>query len=113
MNLFYIFNIADAVLRTVMVFILAYIGLRIKNMDADVVKSRIFLRYETLKNAFNLVLLLSPFFLVAAFLEYPDLKMYYGEEMIHFTQDIFLLIFQTGVIYLLVVLYKSLNRPEQ
>lgn len=111
MNLFYIFNLIDVVLRTLMVFILAYIGLRIRNMDTDVVKSRIFLRYDTLKSAFNLVLLLSPFFLVSAFLEYPDLKMYYGEEIVHLTQDIFLLIFQTGVIYLLVVLYKTINRP--
>lgn len=112
MNLFYIFNITDAVLRTATVFILVYIGLRIRNMDTDVVKSRIFLKYDTLKSAFNLVLLLSPFFLVSAFLEYPYLKMYYGEEMIHLTQDIFLLIFQTGVIYLLVVSHSALNRPE-
>ena len=112
MNLYYIFSITDAALRTVIVFILVYIGLRIRNTDTDIVKSMIFLRYDVLKSAFNLVLLLSPFFLVSAFLEYPDLKTYYGDEIVHLTQDIFLLIFHTGIIYLLVVLYKTLNRPE-
>lgn len=109
---FYIFSIIDATMRTIIVILLFYIGLRFKSMDTDVVKSRIFLKYDTLKSSLDLILLVSPLFLFAAFLEFPGMKTYYSEYTLHFIQDIFLILFQPSVIYFMLVLYKTLNRPE-
>jgi hypothetical protein len=110
---YYIFNIIDTILRMAIVFLLFYIGFRFRSMDTDVIKSRIFLKYDKLNSALNIILLVSPLFLLSAFLEYPGLKTYYDEDTIHLIQDICLVIFQPGVIYFLYVLSKSLNRPEQ
>lgn len=100
-------------MRMITIILLFYIGFKFRSMDTDLVKSRIFLKYDTLKSSLNLIVLVSPLFLFAAFLEYPSFKTYYSEYTIHFFQDIFLILFQPSVIYFMFVLYKALNRPEK
>jgi len=105
----YLLNILDFLERIILVGIMFFIFSRLRKMDKEILKSVIYLRFDTIRNALNFVMILSPFFLAASVLEYPGFVQSYGKEQIHFIQDIMLIFFQTGVIYFLAVVYKTLN----
>ena len=81
-------------------------------MDNEILKSLAYLRFDKIKGALNFVIILSPFFLAASVLEYPEFNQIYGEVHIHLYQDILLILFQTGVIYFLVIVYRAMNLPR-
>lgn len=105
----YLLNILDFLERIILVVILFIIFFKIRKMDKEILKSVTYLRFDRIRNALNFVMILSPFFLAASVLEYPGFLQIYGEEQVHFIQDIMLIFFQTGVIYFLAVVYKTLN----
>jgi len=105
----YLLNILDFLERIVLVGIMFFIFFRLRKMDKEILKSVTYLRFDTIRNALNFVIILSPFFLAASVLEYPGFVQSYGEEQVHFIQDIMLIFFQTGVIYFFAIVYKALN----
>jgi len=112
MNFFYILNLIDFVIRILMVCILFLIFLKLHKIDNEIIKSIAYLKFDSVRRAINYVLITSPFFVAASVLEYPGFRSLYGEELVHFMQDIFLICFQIGIIYFLVVVYKALNLPR-
>jgi len=105
----YLLNILDFLERITLVVIMFLIFFKIRRMDKEILKSVTYLRFDTIRNALNFVMILSPFFLAASVLEYPGFAQRYGEEQVHFIQDIMLIFFQTGVIYFFAIVYKALN----
>jgi len=105
----YLLNILDFLERITLVVIMFLIFFKIRRMDKEILKSVTYLRFDTIRNALNFVMILSPFFLAASVLEYPGFVLSYGEEQVHFIQDIMLIFFQTGVIYFFAIVYKALN----
>ena len=105
----YLLNILDFLERIILVGMMFSIFIKLRKMDKEILKSIIYLQFNTIRNALNFVMILSPFFLAASVLEYPGFVRIYGEEQVHFIQDIMLIFFQTGVIYFLAVVYKALN----
>jgi uncharacterized membrane protein len=112
MDVFYALNLIDFGTRVSLVSVLFLIFLKLQKMDKDIVRSKIFLKYDKLRGALRYILILSPLFLLASLLEYPEFRSVYGEESVHSVQDIFLLFFQIGVIYFLAVVYKAINMPR-
>ncbi len=113
MDIFYVFNLIDFSLRLFIVGLIFVIYQKLRKMDTDLLRSITYLKFDQMKSAFNYILLLSPFFLIASFLEYPEFDSIYGDEVVHLIQDLMLFIFQTGVIYFLTIVYKVLNFPEK
>lgn len=113
MDIFYTLNLIDFAGRIILVSMLFLIFLRIHKMDIELIKSITYLNFNKVRNALNYVLILSPFFLAASILEYPEIRSIYGEESVHMIQDLLLLFFQIGVIYFLVVVHKTLKIPGQ
>lgn len=111
MDIFYTLNIIDFITRISLVGIFFLIFIKLQRIDKDIIKSRIFLKYEELIAALRYVLILAPLFIIASVLEYPEFRFIYGEEVVHLIQDLLLLFFQIGIIYFLVVVYKVLNLP--
>lgn len=105
----YLLNILDFLERVILVGLLLLIFLKIRNMDNAILKSLTYLRFDKIRSALNFVMILSPFFLAASILEYPGFVLIYGEDQVHFIQDILLVFFQTGVIYFLLVVFRALN----
>lgn len=91
--------------------LLFLIYVKLLKKDKDVIRSRIFLKYEELRSALGYVLVLSPLFLIASVFEHPFFRFTYGEESVHLVQDIFLIVFQTGITYFLAIVYKTLKMP--
>lgn len=112
MNVFYILNLIDFVVRILMVCILFLIFLKLHKIDNEIIKSIAYLKFDSVLRAINYVVIASPFFMAASVLEYPGFRSLYGEDLVHFMQDIFLVFFQIGVIYFLAVAYKALNLPR-
>ena len=106
----YLLNILDFLERIILVGMMFSIFFKIRRMDKEILKSVTYLRFDTIRNALNFVIILSPFFLAASVLEYPGFVQSYGEEQVHFIQDIMLIFFQTGVIYFFAIVYKALLR---
>ena len=112
MNIFYAFNLMDFILRMIIVGFILLIFVDIRRKDIDLLKSITYLKFNRIRSASNYVILSSPFFLVASFLEYPGLRFAYGEDTVHLLQDVSLLLFQICVIYFLAVVHKALKSPE-
>ncbi len=113
MDLFYTFNIIDFLIRLFIVGQIFLIYLKLRTIDRDFLRSITYLNFDLLKSGFNYILYLSPFFLIASILEYPEFDKIYGVEMVHIIQDSMLFIFQIGVIYFLTIVHKVLNFPEK
>lgn len=111
MDIFYALNIADFATRVSVVGLLFLIYVKLLKKDKDIIRSRIFLKYEELRSALGYVLILSPLFLVASVLEHPLFRFTYGEESVHLVQDIFLIVFQVSITYFLAIVYKTLKMP--
>ncbi len=105
----YLLNILDFLARIILVSIMFLIFFKLRKMDKEILKSLIYLRFDKIRGAMNYVVISTPFFLAASVLEYPGFVQIYGESRIHFIQDIFLIFFQTGVIYFLVIVYRAMN----
>ena len=105
----YILNILDFLARIILVSIMFLIFFKLRKMDKEVLKSFIYLRFDKIRSAMNIVMISTPFFLAASVLEYPGFVQMYGESRIHFIQDILLILFQTAVIYFLVIVYRAMN----
>ena len=105
----YILNILDFLTRIILVSIMFLIFFKLRKMDKEIFKSLIYLRFDKIRSALNIVMISSPFFLAASVLEYPGFVQIYGESQIHFIQDILLIFFQTVVIYFLVIGYRAMN----
>ncbi len=112
MDIFYIFHTIDTLLRIFIVVQVFLIYLKLRIIDKDFLRSITYLNFDLLKSAFNNILILSPFFLIASFLEYPEFDKIYGDEIVHLLQDSLLFVFQIGVIYFLAIVHKVLNFPE-
>ena len=105
----YLLNILDFLERLILVTLILFIFLKLRNTDKEILKSLTYLRFERIRAALNYVMILSPFFLAASVLEYPGFDQVYSEVQIHFYQDILLLFFQAGVIYFLAVVYRAMS----
>lgn len=105
----YLLNILDFLERLILVNVMFLIFLKLRNTDKEILKSLAYLRFDKIRGALNVVIILSPFFLGASVLEYPGFDRIYSESQIHFFQDILLLFFQAGVIYFLAVVYRAMN----
>lgn len=112
MDFYYTFNIIDFILRLFIVGQIILIYLNIRKIHEDFLRSITYLRFERIKSAFNYVIILSPFFLIASILEYPEFNLIYGDEVIHLIQDSMLFIFQIGVIYFFTIVNKVINFSE-
>jgi len=105
----YLLNILDFLERLIIVGLMLLIFLRIRNMDKTILKSLTYLRFDKIRGALNFVMISSPFFLAASVLEYPGFVQIYGQDYVHFIQDVFLIFFQIGVIYFLAVVLRAIN----
>lgn len=112
MDVFYILNLIDVVERTILVSLLFMIYFKFNNMENEILRSVTYLNFSKIRNSLNYVLILSPFFLGASILEYPEFHSLYGDNFAHFIQDILLSMFQFTVIYFLVVVYRVSNLPR-
>ncbi len=112
MDVFYTVNLIDFVGRAILVSMLFMIYFRFSKMDNEILRSITYLNFSKVRCSLNYVLIFSPFFLAASVLEYPEFRSLYGEEFVHFIQDILLSLFQIAVIYFLMVVYRVSNLPR-
>lgn len=112
MDIFYILNLIDFVGRAILVSMLFMIYFRFSKIDTEILRSITYLNFSKIRNSLNYVLTLSPFFLTASVLEYPEFRFLYGDKFIHLIQDILLTLFQITVIYFLLIVYRASNLPR-
>lgn len=112
MDVYYILNLIDFVVRVILVSMLFMIYFKFSKMDNELLKSIAYLNFSKVRSSLNYVLVLSPLFLAASILEYPEFRFLYGEGFMHFIQDILLSLFQIAVIYFLLIVYRVSNLPR-
>ena len=113
MDIFYTLNIIDFAERLALVSMLFLNFFKIRKMDNEIIKSITYLKFNDIRMALNWVMVSAPLFLIVSILEYPGFVDFYGIELVHLVQDIFLIFFQIGVIYFLFVVYRALNLPRK
>jgi len=69
-NIFFIFDAIDFIARLMIVVIFFLIASTMKKIDPDVIRSRLFLEYDQIIKAFNMMFVGSIFFFIAAVIEY-------------------------------------------
>ncbi len=106
-NIFFIFDAIDFVVRLIIVVIFFLIASTMRKTDADVIRSRLFLEYNQIIKAFNIMFVGSIFFFIAAVIEYlinPPL-----EADMALIMKISLTVFQITVIYFIFILHIAIN----
>jgi hypothetical protein len=107
LNIYLVFYAIDFIVRLMIVIIFFVLALTFNKTDPDIIRSRLFLEYDRIIKAFNLMSISSFFFFVAAVIEYfidPT-----SGENLHLIMHISLAIFQISVIYFIFTMNRALN----
>jgi len=102
-----VFHAIDFIVRLMIVMIFFLIALTFNKTDPDIIRSRLFLEYDRIIKAFNLMFISSFFFFVAAVIEY-FIDPVSGENL-HLIMLSSLAIFQIAVIYFIFTINRALN----
>ncbi len=105
-NIFFIFDAIDFIVRLMIVVIFFFIASTMKKIDPDVIRSRLFLEYDQIIKAFNMMFVGSIFFFIAAVIEY--LINTPGDDMV-LIMKISLTVFQITVIYFIFILNTAIS----
>ena len=106
-NIFFIFDAIDFIVRLMIMVIFFLIASTMKKIDPDVIRSRLFLEYDQIIKAFNMMFVGSIFFFIAAVIEYL-INPTPGDDMI-LIMKISLTVFQITVIYFIFILHIAIN----
>ena len=106
-NIFFIFDAIDFIVRLMIVVIFFFIASTMKKIDPDVIRSRLFLEYDRIIKAFNMMFVGSIFFFIAAVIEYL-INPTPGDDMV-LIMKISLTVFQITVIYFIFILHIAIN----
>lgn len=106
-NIFFIFDAIDFIVRLLIVVIFFLIASTMRKIDPDVIRSRLFLEYDQIIKAFNMMFVGSIFFFIAAVIEYL-INPTPGDDMI-LIMKISLTIFQITVIYFIFILNTAIS----
>jgi len=106
-NIFFIFDAIDFIARLMIVVIFFLIASTMKKIDPDVIRSRLFLEYDQIIKAFNMMFVGSIFFFIAAVIEY-FINPTPGDGMI-LIMKISLTVFQITVIYFIFILNTAIS----
>ncbi|NOR59228.1 MAG: hypothetical protein GQ469_01140 [Methanosarcinales archaeon] len=106
-NIFFIFDAIDFIVRLMIVVIFFFIASTMKKIDPDVIRSRLFLEYDQIIKAFNMMFVGSIFFFIAAVIEYL-IDPAPGDDMV-LIMKISLTVFQITVIYFIFILNTAIS----
>ena len=106
-NIFFIFDAIDFIVRLLIVIIFFLIASTMRKTDPDVIRSRLFLEYDQIIKAFNMMFVGSIFFFIAAVIEYL-INPTPGDDMI-LIMKISLTVFQITVIYFIFILNTAIS----
>lgn len=106
-NIFFIFDAIDFIVRLMIVVIFFFIASTMKKTDPDVIRSRLFLEYDQIIKAFNMMFVGSIFFFIAAIIEYL-INPTPGDDMV-LIMKISLTVFQITVIYFIFILNTAIS----
>ncbi len=106
-NIFFIFDAIDFTVRLMIVIIFFLIASTMRKTDADVIQSRLFLEYNQIIKAFNMMFVGSIFFFIAAVIEYL-IDPTPGDDMV-LIMKISLTVFQITVIYFIFILNTAIS----
>ncbi len=106
-NIFFIFDAIDFIVRLMIVVIFFFIASTMKKIDPDVIRSRLFLEYDRIIKAFNMMFVGSIFFFIAAVIEYL-INPTPGDDMV-LIMKISLTVFQITVIYFIFILNTAIS----
>ena len=106
-NIFFIFDAIDFIVRLMIVVIFFLIASTMKKTDPDVIRSRLFLEYNQIIKAFNIMFVGSIFFFIAAVIEYL-INPTPGDDMV-LIMKISLTVFQITVIYFIFILNTAIS----
>ncbi len=106
-NIFFIFDAIDFIVRLMIVVIFFFIASTMKKIDPDVIRSRLFLEYDRIIKAFNMMFVGSIFFFIAAVIEYL-INPTPGDDLI-LIMKISLTVFQITVIYFIFILNTAIS----
>jgi hypothetical protein len=106
-NIFFIFDAIDFIVRLLIVVIFFLIAYTMRKIDPDVIRSRLFLEYDQIIKAFNMMFVGSIFFFIAAVIEYL-INPTQGDDMI-LIMKISLTVFQITVIYFIFILNTAIS----
>jgi hypothetical protein len=106
-NIFFIFDAIDFIVRLMIVVIFFFIASTMKKIDPDVIRSRLFLEYDRIIKAFNMMFVGSIFFFIAAVIEYL-ISPTPGDDMV-LIMKISLTVFQITVIYFIFILNTAIS----
>jgi hypothetical protein len=107
MHIYYdIFDAIDFIVRLMIVVIFFLIASTMKKTDPDVIRSRLFLEYDHIIKAFNIMFLGSIFFFIAAVIEYLHPT---SEDNVILIMKICLTVFQITVIYFILTLNAAIS----
>jgi len=106
-NIFFIFDAIDFIVRLMIVVIFFLMASTVNKTDPDVIRSRLFLEYDPIIKAFNMMFVGSIFFFISAVIEYlinpPP-----GDDMV-LIMKISLTVFQITVIYFIFTLNTAIS----
>lgn len=106
------FDIMDMVLRLIIVFLLIQISNLLRVMDADVIRSRLFLQFEKIKRFFVLLTIGGLFYLAASLAHITQIV-----DIVQANPDtlesVFITLFQISVSLFLYCVYSALKFPKQ
>ena len=106
-NIFFIFDAIDFIVRLmIMVFFFSIVSTMNKT-NPDVIRSRLFLEYDQIIKAFNVMFVGSIFFFIAAVIEYL-INPTQGDDMV-VIMKISLTVFQITVIYFIFTLNTAIS----
>ena len=106
-NIFFIFDAIDFIVRLMIVVIFFFIASTMKKIDPDVIRSRLFLEYDQIIKAFNMMFVGSIFFFIAAVIEYL-IDPTPGDDLV-LIMKISLTVFQITVIYFIFILNTAIS----